>query len=72
MSNFDWHSDKITTTTQVTSTYRSTQNVRRFLKDACGSNFKFNRPFMAWIKDGKPKTMGEVATEWLRQEQKNN
>lgn len=69
MDKFDWHCDQITATTPVTKTYRSTQNVRRFLKEACGSNFKFNRPFMAWIKNGKPKTMGEVATEWLRREQ---
>ena len=70
MVDFDWHCDQVTATTPVTKTYRSTQNVRRFLKEACGPNFKFNRPFMAWIKDGKPKTMGEVATEWLKREQK--
>ena len=70
MNNFDWHSDKITATTPVTKTYKSTQNVRRFLKEMCGSGFTFNRPFMAWIKDGKSKTMGEVADEWQRREQK--
>jgi len=70
MNNFDWHSDQITVTTQITNTYRNTQNVRRFLKEACGSSFKFDRPFMAWIKDGKPKTMGEVATEWLRRDRR--
>ena len=66
MEKFDWHSDKITHRTQVTKTYRNTQNVRRYLKEACGPEFKFNREFMAWIKDGKPKTMGDVASEWLR------
>jgi len=69
MYNFDCHSDKITTTTQVTKTYKNTQNVRRFLKKACGANFKFNREFMAWIKNGEPKTMGDVVEEWLRLEQ---
>jgi len=69
MYNFDWHSDKITTTTQVTKTYKNTQNVRRFLKEACGANFKFNREFMAWIKNKEPKTMGDVVDEWLRLEQ---
>ncbi len=66
MEKFDWHSDKITHRTQVTKTYRNTQNVRRYLKEACGPEFKFNSEFMAWIKDGKPKTMGDVASEWLR------
>jgi len=66
MNNFDWHSDQITAKTPVTKTYRNTQNVRRFLTEACGSGFTFDREFMAWIKDGKPKTMGDVASEWLR------
>jgi hypothetical protein len=70
MSNFNWHSDKITAETPVTNTYKNTQNVRRFLKGICGSDFTFNREFMAWIIDGKPKTMGEVALEWLQREQK--
>ncbi|WP_252737810.1 DUF6434 domain-containing protein [Marinobacter salexigens] len=63
-SAFDWHSDHITESTPVTSTYRNTQNVRRFLQGCCGSDFRFDREFMAWIKNGEPKTMGEVAIEW--------
>jgi hypothetical protein len=70
MNNFDWHRDQITIKTPVTNTYRNTQNVRRFLIDSCGPGFKFDREFMAWIKNGKPKTMGEVAAEWLRRKQK--
>ena len=66
MSAFDWHSDPITRDTPVTASYRNTQNVRRFLKGQCGARFKFDRPFMQWIKDGAPKTMGDVADEWLR------
>jgi hypothetical protein len=69
MNNFDWQSDRITAETPVTNTYRNTQNVRRFLKKACGPGFTFSREFMAWVKDGKPKTMGEVALEWQRLEQ---
>lgn len=68
-NNFDWHGDRITQETPVTSTYRNTQNVRRFLEEICGPGFKFNREFMAWIKDGNAKTMGDVASEWLRREQ---
>ncbi|MEM6490814.1 MAG: DUF6434 domain-containing protein [Pseudomonadota bacterium] len=63
---FDWHADAITRATPVTPSYRTTQNVRRFLKRACGDDFKLDRAFMAWIKDGAPKTMGDVADEWLR------
>lgn len=70
MIGFDWHSNQITTTMPVTKTYRSTQNVRRFLRGVCGPDFKFDRAFMAWIRNGTPKTMGEVASEWLRRKQK--
>ena len=69
MNSFDWHSNKISADMPVTDTYKNTQNVRRFLKASCGSDFKFNREFMDWIKNGEPKTMGEVALEWLRREQ---
>ncbi|MCF6199354.1 MAG: DUF6434 domain-containing protein [Hyphomicrobiaceae bacterium] len=62
---FDWHSGEITRQTPVTSGYRNTQNVRRFLKLQCGNDFKFDREFMRWIKNSQPKTMGEVADESL-------
>ncbi len=63
---FDWHSDAILRETPITKTYRNTQNVRRFLKAECGEAFKFDRSFMAWLKDGNPKTMGDAADEWHR------
>ena len=66
MASFDWHSDPISRATLVTAGYRNTQNVRRFLAAQCGAEFRFDRPFMAWIVNGAPKTMGEVADEWLR------
>jgi Domain of unknown function (DUF6434) len=66
MTKFNWHSDPITADTPVTKGYRSTQNVRRFLTAQCGPAFKFDRDFMAWIKDGGAKTMGDVAGEWKR------
>lgn len=66
MSEFNWHADTITRSTPVTASYRNTQNVRRFLKTQCGPDFRFDRPFMQWIKDGKDKTMGDVADEWIR------
>lgn len=66
MTTFDWHADPIDRATPVTPTYRSTQNVRRFLTAQCGNGFHFDRPFMAWIKDGTAKTMGDVVDEWQR------
>lgn len=66
MVQFDWHSDPITPDTPVTKSYRNTQNVRRFLIARCGPDFKFDRSFMQWIKDGSDKTMGDVAREWVR------
>ncbi len=35
-------------------------------KAQCGDDFKFDRSFMAWLKDGSAKTMGVAADEWLR------
>lgn len=70
MSRIDWHSDQITRDTPVTSTYRNTQNVRQFLESQCGEEFKFDRAFMLWIKDGTAKTMGQVADEWKRRRAK--
>jgi len=64
----DWHSTPISRETPVDKGYKNTQRVRRFLIEQCGAEFKFDRPFMAWIKDGRPKTMGDVADEWLRRQ----
>jgi hypothetical protein len=64
--DFDWHGGVITRQTVVDSSYKHTQNVRRFLSSQCGPQFKFDRDFMAWIRDGFPKTLGDVADEWKR------
>jgi hypothetical protein len=68
MASFDWHRDDATRATPITDDYRNTQRVRRFFRNECGAHFKFDRPFMAWLKDGSKKTMGEAADEWLRRE----
>ncbi len=62
--DFDWHSDPITRATPVTAHYKNTQNVRRFMREHCGPTFKFDRPFMAWIRNDIPKTLGDVVDEW--------
>lgn len=65
---FDWHANPITRATPITKSYRNTQNVRRFFQAQCGAHFKFDRAFMAWLKDGVAKTMGDAADEWLRRQ----
>ena len=66
MPSFDWHSGRITRATAATGSYRNTQNARRFFKSQCGDDFTFDRDFMAWMKSGEAKTMGQAADEWLR------
>lgn len=65
---FDWHADKISRAMPITKSYRGAQNVRWFFKNVCGDPFKFDRPFMAWLKNGSEKTMGAAADEWLRRD----
>lgn len=63
---FDWHGGEITRELALDQGYRNTQNVRRFLAGQCGPKFKFDRDFMAWIRSGAPKNMGDLADEWRR------
>lgn len=65
---FDWHSDAISHKTPITKTYRNTQNVRRFFRKECGDHFKFDRAFMAWMKNADGKTIGDAVKEWRRRE----
>ena len=66
MPRFDWHTDPIDCNTPLTDNYKSKQRVRRFLIAQCGPKFKFDRAFLAWIKDGNPKILGDAADEWTR------
>ena len=70
MKEFDWHADPITRKTPITSSYRNTQNVRRFFRSHCGIAFKFDRAFIAWLKSGAPQTMGDAVDEWKRRASK--
>lgn len=65
---FDWHGGEITRSTIVDAGYKNTQNVRRFLGNECGPNFRFDRNFMSWISRDGSKTMGDVADEWIRRQ----
>jgi len=64
--SFNWHSDQLTRDTHVCKGYKNTQNVRRFMVEHCGADFKFDRDFMAWIRNGETKTIGDVVDEWAR------
>ncbi|WP_437880259.1 DUF6434 domain-containing protein [Pseudomonas sp. LRF_L74] len=66
MAAFDWHGGAIDRDTPVCSGYRNTQNVRRFMCEQCGADFRFDRPLMAWIRSGAPRTLGDVVDEWKR------
>ena len=68
MEKFDWHRNKISDTTQIDESYKSTQNVRRYFKSRCGDHFKFDRSFMAWMKENSGKTMGDAVAEWQRRQ----
>lgn len=63
---FDWHSAPLSRSTVIDNTYKNTQNVRRFLTQECGENFKFDRDLMAWIRSGAANNLGDVADEWVR------
>ncbi|TQX84998.1 MULTISPECIES: DUF6434 domain-containing protein [Rhizobium] len=65
---FDWHSSEITRATPLTASYRNRRNVRRFFQAECGEGFRFDRPFMGWLKTAVGQTMGSAADEWCRRE----
>jgi len=71
MSNdkINWHSHPLTAKTRIDSSYKNTQNVRRFFKKKCGDHFKFDRAFMAWMKESVGVELGEAVKEWNQREQ---
>jgi Domain of unknown function (DUF6434)/SAP domain-containing new25 len=65
-SNFDWHSQALTLNTVITSSYKNSQNVRRFFKQHCGIQFHFSIPFMHYMKTNSGKTLKDAISEWKR------
>ena len=63
-SRFDWHSAELTPQTEITDSYRNTQNVRRFFKAQVGDAFKFNIEFMAWMKANTGRTLADAVVEY--------
>lgn len=66
LNQFDWHSEKLNPSTKINSTYKNTQNVRRFFKQNIGEHFHFTRDFMKFMKENTGKTLSEAADEWKR------
>lgn len=64
----DWHSTELSRMTIVDKNYKNTQNVRRFMLAQCGEAFRFERDFMAWIRNDIPKNLGDVVDEWKRRQ----
>lgn len=60
--NINWHSSSLRRSTIV----KNTQNVRRFMTDESGPDFRFDREFMAWIRNDVPKNLGDIVDEWKR------
>ena len=49
--------------------YRSDERHRAFFKEKIGSHFKFNVPFMNWMKSNAGSTYREAVEEWHRIDQ---
>ena len=62
----DWHRAELTRSTPVDANYKNSQNVRRFMLSECGEGFRFDRDFIAWIRNDQPKNLGDVVEEWKR------
>jgi len=65
-SKFDWNNAEINLDTEITDNYKSSENVRMFMKREIGSHFHFNTAFMEWTKQNIGKTMREAIAEWKR------
>lgn len=66
VSRFDWKQEKLTIDTIVTDNYKNTENVRAFFQQEIGKQFKFNAPFMNWMKVNQGKKLGNAIVEWRR------
>ncbi len=68
-SNFDWKTATLDPATIITDNYKNTENVRRFFSSQIGKSFKFNVPFMNWMKSNVGKTLQEAVVVWHSQQQ---
>ena len=64
ISKFNWNSTKLDLNTLITDNLSCTENVRSFFKQTIGENFKFNVPFLKWLKSNNRKTLEEAIEKW--------
>ncbi len=64
IATFDWNTEALTLSTVITDNYKSSENVRVFFKQHLGENFKFNVPFMDWMKANVGKTLGDAISQY--------
>ncbi len=64
-SRFDWNTEELTIETEITDSYKNTENVREFFKNQIGGKFKFNVKFMNWMKTAQGKTLGDAVEQWI-------
>jgi hypothetical protein len=55
----------------IPKNYRNDERHRRFFKNEIGERFKFNTPFMNWMKRNAGQTYAEAVKEWLKIEIEN-
>lgn len=63
-STFNWAKEELTLETVITDSYRNGPNVRRFFQSQLGKKFKFNIPFMDWMKTNYGKTLKDAVEKW--------
>ncbi len=56
----------ITLEGEISGHYKNDEAHRAFFKSIIGERFKFNVPFMKWMKSNSGKTYQEAVNEWLK------
>ena len=64
-SRFDWHSAQLSKTTEITDSYKNSQNVRRFFQAELGAGFKFKLALMDWMRANVGKTLADACEAYL-------
>jgi hypothetical protein len=65
-SKFDWKKAPLYRSTVITDNYTNGANVRAFFKREIGAHFRFNVPFIEWMKNNTGKTLEDAIEEWER------
>ncbi len=63
--------EEVTLNSVIPINYRNDEMHRRFFKKEIGARFKFNTPFMHWMKVNVGQTYAEAVKEWMRIEMEN-